>query len=134
MTTMITIRLGMPAIARVLAIFMKLRLLAGTGCASVICCAMPLSSIPMPSVMMKGSVFCCTTRNPLTKPTSAPQSTATAMAQAMGIYAIIFMAIIPERLIIDPMEKSHPPQMIVRVTPKAMISKMAAELSISSRL
>ena len=134
MTSMITIRFGIPASTLPLASFMNFRFLAGMGCASVICWAMPLSTMPIPSVMIIGSVLYCTTSSPFIQPASAPQSTATAMAHHSGITLISLMVMMPDRLIIAPTEKSMPPQMIVSVTPKAMISRMAAELSISRRL
>ena len=117
-----------------LAIFIKLRFLAGTGCASVICCATPFSSMPMPSVMIKGSVFCCTTRNPFTTPIAAPHRIATIIAHQIGMKSISLIVIIPARLIVAPIEKSQPPQIMTSVTPNAIISRIAAELNISSRL
>ena len=89
----------------------------------------------MPSVMMNGSHFWWTTRKPLTKPTTAPAASATTNASQMGSPALITMiARMPPRHSVPPTDKSQPPQMTATVTPKATISRIAAERSISSIL
>ena len=117
-----------------LPIIMKSGLLAGTGRASVSCCATPVSSMPMPSVMMNGSVFCCTTRKPLMKPTKAPKASAQRIAAHIGITSSSLMAMMPATTRMPPIDRSQPPLMTVSVTPKARISRIDVEFSISSRL
>ena len=67
-------------------------------------------------------------------PAAAPGAQAIRIAAHRGMNFISLIVMMPERLIIAPTEKSMPPQMIAIVTPKAMISRIAAELSISMRL
>ena len=73
-------------------------------------------------------------RNPFTKPVNAPHKIEIAIAHHSGMERIKIMVIIPDRLIIAPTEKSMPPQIMVNVTPNAMISRIAAELSMSKIL
>ncbi len=117
-----------------LPIIMKAGFLAGTGWASVSCWATPVSRRPMPSVMMKGSVFWWTERNPFTKPTTMPKTTASAMANSMGMYSCSLIERMPDTTRIPPMERSQPPAMIVNVTPKERMRRIEVELSMSRRL
>ena len=118
-----------------LAIFIKLRFLAGTGCASVICCATPFEQHA--HAQRNDKRLCLllhNRRDPFTTPTAAPHRIATIIAHQIGMKSISLIVIIPARLIVAPIEKSQPPQIMTSVTPNAIISRVAAELNISSRL
>lgn len=114
---------------------MNSRDLQVSGWASVSCWAMPLSSMPMPRVMMKGSVRWCTMRNPFTAPISAPAAMAAAKASQMGSPALtVITARMPPMHRVPPTDRSHPPHSTATDTPMATISSTAAERSMSSQL
>ena len=87
-----------------------------------------------PRVMMKGSVFWWTERNPFTNPTTMPKSTAQAIANSMGITSWSLIDRMPETTRIPPIERSQPPAMMVNVTPKERMRRIEVELSMSRRL
>ncbi len=82
----------------------------------------PWLIIMVPSVAMKGGSFSLATITPLRKPNTAPTSTATSRETISGKCSCL-KVYAPSRaahIITVPRDRSMPPVMMIKVTPKAM--------------
>src|SRR4029079_9641097 len=106
-----------------------------TGCASVSCSPMPVNTMPMPRVMMNGSVRWYTEMNALIAPTARPSSRHKAIATGVGTPALINMTTTtPERAIMPPIERSTPPAISTNVSPIARMRKIELDFARSMKL
>jgi hypothetical protein len=67
-------------------------------------------------------------------PTKVPESTARIIAKPRGMKLMNLIARIPETTRIPPIERSQPPEIMVKVTPNDKMRRIDVELSISKRL
>jgi hypothetical protein len=91
---------------------------AGNALAFVMVRATPLATIIMPSVAMNGGSFNRVIISPLRRPQTVPTSRPMIMLAQIGTPALAAItAIVPEKAMTDPMLRSIPPVMMVKVTP-----------------